>query len=163
MPSPRKPGSWRWAMCRLRGREPSRRYGSMMNSFGGEYSSQSPTSRLFAFDRLEQGLEVPLAEAARAVALDHLEEQGRAVLDRLGEDLQKVALVVAVHEDSQLGQVVQVLVDLADAGRQHVVVVLRHPQERHVVRPHRPDGLNDVPGRHGDVLDAGAAVELQVL
>ena len=35
---------------------------------------------LLALDRLEQRLEVALAEGARAVALDHLEEQRRPVL-----------------------------------------------------------------------------------
>ena len=43
--------------------------------------------RLLALDRLEQRLEVPVAEAARAVPLDHLEEERRAVLRRLREDL----------------------------------------------------------------------------
>ena len=38
--------------------------------------------RLLALDRLEQRLEVPLAEAARAVPLDHLEEHRRPVLRR---------------------------------------------------------------------------------
>ena len=36
--------------------------------------------------------------------------------DRLREDLQQVALVVAVHEDAELGQVADVLRDLADAS-----------------------------------------------
>ena len=38
--------------------------------------------RLLALDRLEQRLEVAVAEAARAVPLDHLEEERRAVLRR---------------------------------------------------------------------------------
>ncbi len=40
---------------------------------------------LFPFDRLEEGLEVALAEAAGAVPLDDLEEDGRPILHRLGE------------------------------------------------------------------------------
>ena len=55
--------------------------------------------RLLALDRLEQRLEVAVAEAACAVALDHLEEQRRPVLRGLREDLQQVAVVVAVGED----------------------------------------------------------------
>src|ERR687886_714368 len=84
---------------------------------------------LLALDRLEQGLEVAVAEAARAVALDHLEEHRRAVADRLREDLQQVALVVAVDEDAEPAQVLQVLLDLADALRDLVVVRLRRAQE----------------------------------
>src|SRR5215218_3988393 len=56
---------------------------------------------LFALDGLEQGLEVALTEAARAVALDDLEEDGRPVAERLCEDLEQVALVVAVDEDAE--------------------------------------------------------------
>ena len=48
------------------------------------------------------GLEVADAEAARAVALDDLEEERRAVLDRAGEDLEEVALLVAVGLDAEL-------------------------------------------------------------
>src|SRR5436309_1933401 len=67
--------------------------------------SQRPAPRLLALDRLEQRLEVALAEAPRPVPLDHLEEQRRPVGHRLGEDLQHVPLVVPVHEDAQLGQI----------------------------------------------------------
>jgi len=52
--------------------------------------------RLFALDRLEQRLEIPFAEAAAAVALDHFEEQRGPILDRLGEDLQQISLLVAI-------------------------------------------------------------------
>ena len=72
--------------------------------------------RLLALDRLEQRLEVPVAEAARAVALDHLEEERRPVLRRLREDLQQVAVVVAVGEDAQPPQVVPALVDRRRRG-----------------------------------------------
>ena len=42
---------------------------------------------LFHLERLEQRLEVALAEALAAHAADDLEEQGGAVLQRLGEEL----------------------------------------------------------------------------
>src|SRR3954452_11307839 len=84
---------------------------------------------LLALDRLEQGLEVAFAEAARAVALDDLEEHGRPVADRLREDLQQVALVVAVDQDAEPAQVIHRLVDLADALRRLVVVRVRRAQE----------------------------------
>ena len=76
-----------------------------------------PLAVLLALDRLEQGLEVALAEAARAVALDDLEEDRRPVAERLGEDLQQVALVVVVDEDAEPAQVGEVLVDLAARAR----------------------------------------------
>src|SRR5919106_6360321 len=92
-----------------------------MNS--GEVPLKVSSLLLFAFDFLEQGLEVTFAEAARAVALDDLEEDRGPVADRLREDLEQVALVVAVDQDAEPAQVVDPLVDLADPLG-HVVVVL---------------------------------------
>ena len=48
---------------------------------------QVPPPRLLPLDRHEQRLEVPHPEPAAAVPLDDLEEQRRAVLHRLREDL----------------------------------------------------------------------------
>ena len=66
--------------------------------------SEIPAAGLFPFDRLEQGLEVALAEPFRAVPLDQLEEDRRPVLYRLGEDLQQVAVLVPVGQDAELAQ-----------------------------------------------------------
>ncbi len=49
-------------------------------------------------------LKLPSPKPLRAVALDHLQEDRRPVADRLGEDLEQVALVVAVGEDAQLAR-----------------------------------------------------------
>src|SRR5690606_35787597 len=56
--------------------------------------SEIPAQRLLALDGFEEGLEIALAEAARALALDDLVEHRRPVLHRLGEDLKEIALVV---------------------------------------------------------------------
>src|SRR5207253_6983553 len=45
---------------------------------------------LIAFDRFEQGLEISLAERLAAATLNNLEEERRAILHRLGEDLEHV-------------------------------------------------------------------------
>src|SRR5688572_8865493 len=65
----------------------------------GAGRSEVPALVLLALDGLEERLEVALAEAERAVTLDDLEEDRRAVAERLGEDLQEVAVLVAVDED----------------------------------------------------------------
>src|SRR4051794_26691597 len=101
--------------------------------------SEGPPPLLLALDRLEQRLEVPLAEAAGPVALDHFEEEGGAVLDRLGEDLEQVPLLVAVDEDPQLGEVAQVLGDRADAAGEQLVVGLGDAEEADVVVAHGAD------------------------
>ena len=84
---------------------------------------------LLALDGFEERLEVALAERARALALDDLVEDRRAVLDGLGKDLQQVAVGVAVDEDAELGELVDRLVDGADAALELVVVGRRDGEE----------------------------------
>jgi hypothetical protein len=57
---------------------------------------------LLDLDGLEQCLEVADAEATTAVALDDLEEERRPILDRSGEDLEEVALLIAIGLDAEL-------------------------------------------------------------
>src|SRR6187551_2100864 len=80
---------------------------------------------LLALDRLEECLEVALAETERAVPLDQLEEHGRPVADRLGEDLQQVAVLVAVDQDAARLQLLDRRPDVADARPQLGVLVVR--------------------------------------
>src|SRR5882757_9439618 len=94
-------------------------------------SSQVPAAGLLALDGLEQRLEVALAEAQRTVPFDQLEEHGRAVLLRLGEDLQQVAVLVAVREDLELAQRVYRHPGVADPLAEGVVVRVRGLQELH--------------------------------
>src|SRR5205814_1498751 len=61
-------------------------------------ASQVAAQGLLALDRLKKRLEIALAEAAAALALDDLVEQRGPILHRLREDLQHVALVVAIYE-----------------------------------------------------------------
>src|SRR4051794_12423370 len=84
--------------------------------------SERAAPRLLALDRLEEGLEVPLAEAPGAVPLDDLEEERGAVLDGLGEDLEQVAFIIAIDEDAQLGKLAYVLRDRSDAVGKQVVI-----------------------------------------
>src|SRR2546423_1108447 len=68
-------------------------------------ASEVPAPRLLALDRLEQCLEVALAEAASAVPLDDLEEDRRTITNQLGKDLQQIPLVVAVDKDAEPAQI----------------------------------------------------------
>src|SRR3954469_23751797 len=93
--------------------------------------SEIPPGVLLALDGLEQGLEVALAEAEGAVALDQLEEDGGAVAERLGEDLEQVAVLVAVDQDAALLQLLDRGAHVADAGAELGVLVVgvRRAQE----------------------------------
>src|SRR5262249_44259683 len=118
---------------------------------------------LLVFNGLEEGLEVPLAKASRPVALDDLEEEGGTVLYGLGEDLEQVALLVAIDEDSQVGDLADVLGDRADAVGEQLIIGARDLQERDIVGAHRADRGDDIVSGHGNVLDARSAIELQEL
>ena len=118
---------------------------------------------LLALDRLEQRLEVADPEATRAVALDDLEEERRSVLHRSGEDLQEVALLVAVRFDAELLQGVDGHADISDTVRQRRVVLVRQPQELHAVLPEPTDRADDVLGPERDVLAAWRPIPIEVL
>src|SRR5260370_41483124 len=66
--------------------------------------SEVAAARLLPLDGLEQRLEVALAEPLGPVPLDQLEEHRGPVLNRLGEDLQQVAVLVPVGQDAELSQ-----------------------------------------------------------
>ena len=79
---------------------------------------QVPATFLFDLECFEQRLEVALAEALAAHAADDLEEQGGAVLQRLGEELQQVPLVVRADlTSSRTGPAERFLDSTASGGR----------------------------------------------
>ena len=63
------------------------------------------------------------------MALDDLEEERRAVLDRAREDLEEVALLVAVGLDAELLERLDRHADVADAVGQRRVVLVRQAEE----------------------------------
>src|SRR6266566_6418676 len=137
--------------------------GPQRNLSGAEGHSEIAAEGLLALDRLEQRLEVPLPETPCAVALDHLEEERRAILCGLREDLEEVAVLVPVGEDPQAAQVVPVLADLADAVADVLVIRVGRREEDDPLVLERLDRTNDVLRLQRDVLDAGASEILEVL
>src|SRR5262249_39586493 len=110
------------------------------------------------FDRFEERLEVALAETSGSAALDDLEENGGAILDRLGEGLQQIALLVPVRQDPQLHDGLHGLVDLAYSVLEVFVISRGHAQELNTPRLHLRDATKDVIGSASDVLNSGSAV-----
>src|SRR5487761_1302326 len=115
--------------------------------------SEVPARLLFALNRLEERLEVALAEPAAPLALDHLEEEGGPVLHRAGEDLKQVPVLVPVNQDVELAKPLQILVDLPHPLRQARVVAVRGAQEFSALTAQPVDTLNDVLAVQRDVLD----------
>ena len=83
---------------------------------------------LVFLDRFEQRLEVALAEAVVAAALDDLEEQRRTVLHRRGEDLKEVPFLVGIDQDSELGQRVDRLCQILNRPLPKAVVFVEGTQ-----------------------------------
>src|SRR5712691_1727895 len=129
----------------------------------GEQRLEVPALGLLALDRLEQRLEVADTEAARTVPLDDLEEEGRAILDRSREDLEEVALLVAVGLDAELLERLDRHPDVADSFAQRRVVLMRQAEELDPALVQLPDGPDDVLAPQSDVLAAGHPVPVEEL
>ena len=80
------------------------------------------------------------------MALDDLEEECRPILDRAGEDLEEVALLIAVGLDPELLERVDRDADVADAVGQGRVVLVRQAEELDAVLAQLPDRRGDVVG-----------------
>mmetsp|Transcript_19254 Transcript_19254/g.29532 ORF Transcript_19254/g.29532 Transcript_19254/m.29532 type:complete len:368 (+) Transcript_19254:150-1253(+) len=100
-------------------------------------------------------------------SLDDLDEEGGSVLKRLREDLEQVALLVEVHEDLEVLDDREILLDLgamvSESFSQVDVVLVGDGEELEATSLHRLDGVNDVLGSQGSVLDTVASVVLNVL
>src|SRR3989442_796355 len=83
---------------------------------------QISSQRLLSLDCFKERLKVPFSKTTSSLALNHFKEDRRAVDDRLGEDLQQVALIVVIDQDTEFCQLLQVLIDLANAI-QHILII----------------------------------------
>ena len=77
---------------------------------------------LLLFDRDEKRFEVAFAERHAPAPLDDFEKDRRAVLQRFGENLQHVSLVVFVDQDAQIAQDAGCFIDASDARFECIVV-----------------------------------------
>src|SRR5262245_11659792 len=120
---------------------------------------------LLPFDGLEECFEVALAKSERTMSLDELKEHRRPVAERFSEDLQQVAVFVAVHQDAPLLQLLDRDADVADAGAELRILVVRvgRSEELDAFLPECVDGLEDVVRCERKVLSAWSTVELEVL
>ena len=86
--------------------------------------------------------------------LDDLEEERRPVLDGPGEDLEEVALLVAVGLDPELLEGLDRDADVADSIGQGRVVLVRKAEELDAVLPQPANRSDDVLRPERDVLGA---------
>src|ERR1700677_3664749 len=117
---------------------------------------------LVPLDRLEKSLEITLSKTLSALTLDNLEEQGRPVLYRFGEDLKQIAFVIPVNQDTQLFQRREILIDLPYPLNQIPVIGGRHLQEFHSTVPQPGNRFHDIGGSHRHMLYPFPLIKLQV-
>src|SRR5204862_8109063 len=108
--------------------------------------------RLLAFDGFEQRFEIPIADALRAFALNDLEKERWAILYWLRENLEQITFIIAIHENPELLERIQLFVDVTDPIEQRLVISRRHFQELEPALLQRGNRLHDVVGSHCDVL-----------
>ena len=154
---------------------------------GGEFELQISSFSLIKLDGFEQRFEVACTESLEwkklleiensvclrgtthleIVTLNDFEEERRSVLHVLCEDLQQVSVLVVIDEDLELPQNLDVFFDLEvvafQALLQHLVVSVRHLQEFLSTFLQVNNAVDDVIGVQSDVLDASAAVVVDIL
>src|SRR6185437_15433537 len=91
----------------------------------GRTPSEVASFLLLALDRLEQRLEVALAEPQRTMPLDQFKEHRRPVTDGLSEDLQQVTVFVAVYQNAALLEFLDRRPNDTDASAKGGVFVVR--------------------------------------
>src|SRR5690554_1977195 len=121
----------------------------------------APT-HLVQFDGLEQGFEVAFAEAIIALALDDLEEDGADLV--FGKDLQQqAAFGCAVQQNLILLQAIDVFAMIRQAAIKQLVVGVWCVQKLQSGAAQLLDRLVDVFGGQRNMLNAFAAVQIQIL
>lgn len=122
---------------------------------------------LLTLDGLEKGLEVSGTETLETTTLDDLNEDSGTILNGLGEDLEQVSTLIEVNKDIQLLDNIQILLNLgrrvSKTETQVLIVGSRNRQELHTTGTEVGDGLDDVLGVEGNVLDTGTTIVLAVL
>src|SRR5438046_10368393 len=98
----------------------------------------------------KSALKLPLPKLF-ALALNDLEKERWAIFHRFRKDLQQITFIIAIDENSEPLQCVQLFIDVADAIEQRVVVSGRNSQELKPALLQRGHRFDDVVRGHGDV------------
>ena len=143
-------------------------YSSLFSFVVVQYSDKVAARGLVSLNRFEERFEVASSESIVVSALDHLKEKRGAVLERFGEDLQEVTLVIIIDENSLTLDRVEVLlhldINVSEAGSQVVIICVRDRlEENDAAGLHALHGVDDVLGTHGDMLNTRATIILAEL
>ena len=143
-------------------------YSSLFSFVVVQYSDKVAARGLVSLNRFEERFEVASSKSIVVSALDHLKEKRGAVLERFGEDLQEVTLVIVIDENPLTLDRVEVLlhldVNVSEAGPQVVIICVRDRlEENDTTGLHALHGVDDVLGTHRDMLNTRATIILTEL
>ena len=143
-------------------------YSSLFSFVVVQYSDKVAARGLVSLNCFEERFEVASSESIVVSALDHLKEKCGAVLERFGEDLQEVTLVIVIDENSLTLDRVEVLlhldINVSEAGSQVVIICVRDRlEENDATGLHALHGVDDVLGAHRDMLNTRATIILAEL
>ena len=140
-------------------------YSSLFSFVVVQYSDKVAARGLVSLNRFEERFEVASSESVVVPALDHLKEKRGAILQRFREDLQEIALVIVIDENSLALDRIKVLlhldINVSEAGSQVVIICVRDSlEENYTSGLHALHGVNDVLGAHRDMLNSRATIVL---
>jgi hypothetical protein len=123
-----------------------------------EFSKITPET-LLAFDGFKQGFEITFTERAGAFSLNDFKEKGRAVFNRLGENLQQITFIVSVNENAELFQRIDIFINCSDTLLQRIVIGGGYREKINTSANQIRNCFNDIVGDNGDVLNPRALIE----
>ena len=129
--------------------------------------SQVTAEGLLSLDSLEQSLKVTGTKTLMVSALNNFNEEGRPVLNGLGEDLEQITLLVIVDEDLLLADNFDVLLDfetqvLHTLKEAVIVGIGNFVKEFNTTLLHSADCGHNIVRAESDVLDTIATVVLNI-
>src|SRR5215208_6277125 len=96
------------------------------------------------------------------MALNHFDEHCGTVLDWPREDLQQVALIVAVHQNTQIMDGFHIFLDTAHPVWKHLVIAIGHPQKFDATRTEFLYRVKDITCDHSDMLHTWSQVVVEI-
>lgn len=131
-----------------------------------KYLLQISPQGLFSLDSFKQTLEVPSTKPIKVMPLNNLNENRRPIHQMLRKQLQQITPLIKVNQNIQTLERLKILIQnhalVLQPLLHPLVVCLRDADELHTAGLQVCDGGDDVVGSEGDVLHAGAAVEVDV-
>lgn len=129
--------------------------------------SQCAAQHLLSLDGFEQTLEVSCTETTEVGPVDYLNEYSRSVHQVLGEQLQQIAALVEVDENTQLPQLIEILGYLDRGIRKallhELVVRVRDLDELNATLAKVRNVANDVVCPQRNVLDSSTIIKINIL